>query len=86
MQLLFRDGSPGHHSFDHLEENHSNRPSITANTVPIVFEGFGWHVDGRANIIIFMVVKLVSRDSKAKVTDFVTGTFMEDIGRFDITV
>lgn len=73
-------------SFDHLIEDNTEGPDITADTIVIMFECLGRHVDGTTDIVVFVLIEIMDGDGESEISVFVDAIEMENVGRFDITV
>lgn len=86
MEFLLRDGPPRYHTLDYLVEYNADGPGVAADTVQVVLECLGWHVDGRAHIVALVLLELLPGDGETKIPDFVRVAPVEYIGRLDVPV
>lgn len=86
MQHLFWHGSPRYRSFDELIEDDSDCPNITADTIDVVLECLWRHIDGTAYVVVLVLLKLTYWNSKSEISVLVKPIFMENVGRFDVSM
>lgn len=67
-------------------EYDSDGPDVAADGVVVFLEGFGGHVDWTAHVVVFVGVEVGDGDGEPKVSVFVYSIFVEDVGRFDVSV